>query len=75
MLSRMVDIMEERGKNLQKQTIAIIHGDELETAEVLKTLIKERFGCEVFVVNTIGARIGAHTGPGVLAIFFLNEVE
>ncbi|AWC32849.1 DegV family protein [Bacillus cytotoxicus] len=75
MLSRMVDIMEERGKNLQKQTIAIIHGDELETAEVLKTLIKERFGCEVFVVNTIGAAIGAHTGPGVLAIFFLNEVE
>ncbi|TKH99734.1 DegV family protein, partial [Bacillus wiedmannii] len=33
------------------------------------------FGCEVFIVNTIGAAIGAHTGPGALTLFFLNEVE
>ncbi|CDN36334.1 DegV family protein [Bacillus thuringiensis] len=74
-LSRIVDIMEERGKDLKGQTIGITHGDDLETAEALKSLITERFGCEVFIVNTIGAAIGAHTGPGVITLFFLNEVE
>ncbi|QIW19214.1 DegV family protein [Bacillus thuringiensis] len=74
-LGRIVDIMEERGKDLKGQTIAMTHGDDLETAEALKALITERFGCEVFIVNTIGAAIGAHTGPGVITLFFLNEVE
>ncbi|MDH8000261.1 DegV family protein [Bacillus cereus] len=74
-LSRIVDIMEERGKELKGQTIGMTHGDDLETAEALKALITERFGCEVFIVNTIGAAIGAHTGPGVITLFFLNEVE
>ncbi|EJS68778.1 DegV family protein [Bacillus cereus] len=74
-LSRIVDIMEERGKDLKGQTIGMTHGDDLETAEALKVLITERFGCEVFIVNTIGAAIGAHTGPGVITLFFLNEVE
>ncbi|MFJ8238405.1 DegV family protein [Bacillus tropicus] len=74
-LGRIVDIMEERGKELKGQTIGITHGDDLETAEALKALITERFGCEVFIVNTIGAAIGAHTGPGVITLFFLNEVE
>ncbi|WP_088292049.1 DegV family protein [Bacillus mycoides] len=74
-LSRIVDIMEERGKDLKGQTIGMTHGDDLETAEALKALITERFACEVFIVNTIGAAIGAHTGPGALTLFFLNEVE
>ncbi|EPC8409193.1 DegV family protein [Bacillus thuringiensis] len=74
-LSRIVDIMEERGKDLKGQTIGMTHGDDLETAEALKALITERFGCEVFIVNTIGAAIGAHTGPGVITLFFLNGVE
>ncbi|MGG5737078.1 MULTISPECIES: DegV family protein [Bacillus cereus group] len=74
-LGRIVDIMEERGKDLKGQTIGMTHGDDLETAEALKALITERFGCEVFIVNTIGAAIGAHTGPGVITLFFLNEVE
>ncbi|MDH4421796.1 MULTISPECIES: DegV family protein [Bacillus] len=73
-LGRIVDIMEERGKDLKGQTIGITHGDDLETAEALKELITERFGCEVFIVNTIGAAIGAHTGPGVITLFFLNKV-
>ncbi|MGE6593162.1 DegV family protein [Bacillus mycoides] len=74
-LSRIVDIMEERGKDLKGQTIGMTHGDDLETAEALKALITERFACEVFIVNTIGAAIGAHTGPGALTLFFLNKVE
>jgi len=72
---RMTEIMEERGVDLRNQIIGISHGDDLEAALALKELIKEKYGCEYFVINSIGAAIGAHSGPGTLALFFLNVVD
>lgn len=72
-LKRMVEIMSERGVDLSKQTVAISHGDDLETAKQLKDMIKDEFGTEEFVISTIGAAVGAHAGPGTIALFFLNE--
>ena len=72
---RMTEIMDERGVDLENQIIGISHGDDLEAALALKELIKEKFGCEHFVINSIGAAIGAHSGPGTLALFFLNVEE
>jgi DegV family protein with EDD domain len=70
---RMLDVMEERGKTLSSQTIGISHGDDLETALQLKDMIQERFGTKHFIINIIGAAIGSHSGPGTIAVFFLNE--
>ncbi|MDI3548495.1 MAG: fatty acid kinase fatty acid binding subunit [Halanaerobiales bacterium] len=70
---RMLELMEERGVDLADQTIGISHGDDIEGAESLKEMIRKRFGPDSFVINTIGAVIGAHAGPGTLAIFFLND--
>lgn len=75
LLKRMIGIMEERGGNadLKNQTIGINHGDDLEGALQLKEMIEERFGCTDFLINIIGCAIGAHSGPGTLSVFFLNE--
>ncbi|WP_379968109.1 DegV family protein [Ectobacillus sp. sgz5001026] len=70
---RMVEIMEQRGENLINQTIGISHGDDIESATLLKNMIHEKFGCNDFVISTIGAAVGAHSGPGTLALFFLNK--
>ncbi len=72
-LKRMMDIIEERGANLSEQTIGITHGDDLEIALKAKELIEERFGCKDFVIRDVGCAVGAHSGPGTLAIFFLNK--
>lgn len=74
-LKRMLDIMEERGGNadLKNQTIGINHGDDIEGALKLKEMIQEKYGCTDFVLNIIGCAIGAHSGPGTLSVFFLNE--
>ncbi len=72
-LKRMIEIMEERGVALSEQLVGISHADDAEGAEVLKGMIKERFGVSDFLINTIGSVIGAHTGPGTLAIYFLNQ--
>ncbi|MNL79591.1 hypothetical protein D3C87_2062360 [compost metagenome] len=53
--------------------IGISHGDDLEAAETLKAMITGRFGCKQFLISQIGGAVGAHSGPGTLALFFLNE--
>jgi len=72
-LKRMVDIMEERGTDFSNQIIGISHGDDLETAEALREEIQGRFQCKGFMLPLIGAAIGAHAGPGTIALFFLNK--
>lgn len=71
-LNRMIELMEERGKNLANQIIGISHADDEETALYLKKLIEDRFGCKHFFINMIGSTIGAHVGPGTLSVFFLG---
>ncbi|MFC3883692.1 DegV family protein [Bacillus songklensis] len=72
-LKRMVELMEERGQDLASQTIAISHGDDEHTALELKQLITEKFGCQSFIINSLGSAVGSHAGPGTIALFFLND--
>ncbi|WP_058301237.1 DegV family protein [Gorillibacterium timonense] len=72
-LQRMVEIIRERGVALDKQTIGISHGDDLEAAEQVASMIREAFGTPEVLISTVGASVGAHSGPGTLAIFFLNK--
>lgn len=70
---RMLEVMEERGKNLDDQIIGISHGDALETAEQIADMIREKWKVKDIKINMVGAVIGAHAGPGTIAIFFLNN--
>lgn len=76
-LNALVDYMEEKmGSHLQENKddyVFISHGDALEDAEYVRDQIKERFGIEHFLINHIGPTIGAHSGPGTIALFFMGE--
>jgi len=52
--------------------VFISHGDSLEDAEFLAKNIEEKLGREVSIINPIGATIGAHAGPGTIALFFMG---
>ncbi len=56
-------------------TIFISHGDCLEDAEFLAEKIKERYQIKTEIVNYVGSVIGAHSGPGTLALFFVGDVR
>lgn len=73
LIKRMLDVIEERGVDLQNQIIGISHGDDEATALEIKKMIEERFGTQRFYINLIGSVIASHAGPGTIAIFFLNE--
>ncbi len=74
-LDRMVAIMEERGISQDQQVIGISHGDDIETAHNLRDMIRERFGSKDFIISQIGGAVGAHSGPGTIALFFLNKLN
>lgn len=74
-IKRMIEVMEERGERLDEQIVAISHGDDEETALALKQMIEEKFHPKSIEIYMIGSTIAAHTGPGTLALFFLNKID
>ena len=54
-----------------EQTVFITHGDCLEDAEFLRDKIAEKFGVTDIHINYVDPVIGAHSGPGTLALFFM----
>lgn len=72
-LKRLVEMVGERGKDLNNQIIGVVHGDDAETMELVKGMLRQKYGIEYFADNYVGCAIGAHTGPGIIGIIFLDE--
>lgn len=53
--------------------VFISHGDCIADAEALAAILKERHGVDVEITTNVGTVIGAHSGPGTLALFFLAQ--
>jgi DegV family protein with EDD domain len=71
-LEQMIDLMQDRIIDPEIQTMMISHGDCLEEAEKVGLSIQKRYHVKTIIYNTIGPIIGAHSGPGTIAIFFLG---
>lgn len=71
----MIDVVRrlKEDTDLSQQTIIISHGNDEKSAIKLRDMIQEEFGVQDFLINTIGAVIGAHAGPGTVAVFFLRK--
>ena len=51
----------------------ISHGDCIEDAQYVASLLKEKYGVKEVIISYVGAVIGSHSGPGTVALFFLGE--
>jgi len=72
-LKALVDNMEKTVIDPANQTIFISHGDCPEDAREVADMVRERFGVKDVVINHVGPVIGAHTGPGVVALFYVAK--
>ena len=72
-LDALVKRMEETVENPEEQTVFISHGDCLEDARYVEEQIREKLGVKDVKVGYIGPVIGAHSGPGTVALFFLGK--
>lgn len=57
----------------KSKKIFITHGDCLEDAKYLASKIKELLGISCTMINYVSASVGAHSGPGTVAIFFVGN--
>ena len=73
-LLALLDMMKEKTENYQGEEgkVFISHGDALEDAQFLAKNVKDKLGREVSIINPVGATIGAHAGPGTIALFFMG---
>lgn len=54
-------------------TVFICHGDCEADAQYVANRLKNEFGVKEVSIYYVGAVIGAHSGPGTLALFFLGD--
>jgi DegV family protein with EDD domain len=53
--------------------VFICHGDCADDAALLSSIIKEKYGLDTDITVYTGPVIGAHSGPGTLALFFIGN--
>ena len=53
----------------------ISHGDCMDDARLLEGMIAERHGRKASLITAVGPVIGAHSGPGTLALFFVGRAR
>ena len=58
---------------IDKEIAFIAHGDCPADAAALEKLVKEKYGVKEVITGYVGPVIGAHTGPGVLVLFFMGS--
>ncbi len=72
-LESLVRQMEETCAPRDGQVVFISHGDCLEDARLVEQLVRSKFQVQEVYVGDIGPVIGAHSGPGTVALFFLGS--
>ncbi len=72
-LRTLFDKVKESAVEPEKQTIFISHGDCLEEAEWLASLLRDELHVKDVMLSLIGPVIGSHSGPGTMAIFFMGN--
>lgn len=84
----LVNVQKVRGRKLAIETLAgkcnetlrqdypkkayISHADCINDAIALTKILEEKYGVKTEVITDVGAVIGAHSGPGTLALFFVG---
>lgn len=53
--------------------VFISHGDCIDDAKKLAEIIETKYGKKTSIITDVGAVIGAHSGPGTLALFFIGK--
>ena len=72
-IDALADKMGELGIPGANDTVFICHGDCMDDAKYLESLVKERYGVKNVLIYYVGAVIGSHAGPGTLALFFMGK--
>ena len=72
-LDTLLKHMEKTAENPAEQMIFVSHSDSLEAAQYVAEQVRQKFGVTQTEIGSIGPVIGAHTGTGTVALFYLGK--
>lgn len=72
-LNALADKLMETADDPQNGTFFISHGDCMKDVETLCELLREKGANKIEIITNVGTVIGAHSGPGTMALFFLAK--
>lgn len=72
-LTALADKYGELAEDPANGTVFVSHSDCIEDIRELENILKERYGVGFKVITDIGTVIGAHTGPGAIALCFVAK--
>ena len=72
-LDALVKHMQATAIQPAEQTVFISHGDCQADCDYVAQQLREKLGVKEIVTSYIGPVIGAHSGPGTVALFFVGE--
>ena len=71
-LRYLVDYAKETGNHLEKQTIALCHGEDMDSLDFVNAMVQETFHPKDTIISIVGCAIGAHTGRGIIGFCFFD---
>ncbi|EOS62375.1 MULTISPECIES: DegV family protein [unclassified Anaerotruncus] len=74
----LLELVDRMGKQMDRERctrFAISHGDCIEDAQFVANEVCRRYGLKNYSVSYVGPTIGAHSGPGTVALFFLAHTR
>lgn len=74
-LISLVDEMEKTCINPTEQIVFISHGDSIDDALYVEKLVRDRLNVRDIKINYVDPVIGAHSGPGTIALFFIGKTR
>ena len=72
-IAALADKYSELAQDPENGVVFLSHGDCFDDADALANMLKERHGVTFRLIADIGPVIGAHSGPGTLALFFVGK--
>lgn len=72
-IKALVERMKQTVIDPERQTVYICHGDCYDDAKKLADMVTAEFGITDILIDYVGPVIGAHSGPGTLALFFIGR--
>lgn len=74
-LNALADNMGQKINGFNNDVIMISHGDCYDEAFALGEKLKELYGIKEVMINYVCPTVGAHSGPGTIALFYMGNLR
>lgn len=74
-LKRVVELVKINGDQLERQVVGACYGESRESFDPIEKMLREELHVKDILINQVGCAIGAHTGPTILGVVYLDELN